>query len=268
MKGEALVPLPTDANATNVTRNAKPSYYSVGIEGIKVFGDDVRLAGSARASARHAACPILDTSTPKSDGRCSSVGRLFNRRNRKMWSRAIDGMRLAGRYYFLTLTTTPTSPSLPVLWNGLRIWLKAYRPGICWLYCFTTEGKGMGVIHMVVRLLPRQKNIDVNVLRKYWKERTGASQLKIKRVPENRKDDLASYIANQKTKVGLACEMGYQSAVTRWRWSRGWIPKGYGKLKSKTWALLLNADPVDRVKASVDLLHKMHYQEVISSAIK
>lgn len=209
---------------------------------------------------------ILDTSTPKLDGALHSVGRLFNRRNRKMWSRAIDGLRLPGRYWFLTLTTTPTSPSLKSLWNGLRIWLKAYRPGIVWIYCFTTEGKGMGVIHMIVRLGMKQKRIDAKQIRAYWKERTGASQVKLKYVPESKKEDLASYVANQKTKVGVACEMGYQSSVTRWRWSYGWLPRGYGKSKSKLWGKLLHdGTPQDIIlEQSNHLLHKMHFEEVRS----
>lgn len=214
-----------------------------------------------RGAAPSGGCPILDTSTPKSAGVASSVGRLFNRRNRKMWSRAIDGMKLPGRYYFLTLTSTPESPELDSLWNGLRQWLKCHRAGICWLYCFTCEGKGQGVIHMVIRLKHRQKNVDVNELRDYWRSRTGAAQIKIKRVPESQKDNLASYLVNQKFKVGMACEMGYQSAVTRWRWSKGWIPKGFGKVKARAWAKMLDAPSEVRLSVCSSLLHKMYEQE-------
>jgi hypothetical protein len=117
---------------------------------------------------------------------------------------------------------------------------------------------------MVVRLGHCQKNIDVKALRAYWKERTGASQVVIKRVPENKKEDLISYLANQKIKIGMSCELGYQSAVSRWRWSKGWIPKGYGKVKSKIWGKLLHSGtPQEIILSQVNIvLHKMHFQEV------
>lgn len=191
-----------------------------------------------RCVGEHAGCEavlILDTSTPQSGHENKSIGRMFNRRNRRMWSRAIWGLKLPGRYYFLTLTTTPESPSLERVWNPLRQWLKRYRPGICWLYCFTNEGKGRGVIHMVVRLKMKQKRLDADEVRAYWYSLTGAKQIKIKRVPESKKDDLALYLANQKNKRGLAKEMGYQSAVTRWRWSSGWLPAGFTRAFGRAW---------------------------------
>jgi len=111
-----------------------------------------------------AAEPVLmfNTSTPKLGHFEESIGRVFNRRNRKMWSRAIWGLRLPGRYYFLTLTSTPESPDLKDTWDALRKWLQRYRMGITWLYCFTIEGKAKNrkwdlqntratVIHMVIR---------------------------------------------------------------------------------------------------------------------
>lgn len=178
---------------------------------------------------------ILDTSTPQSAQKLESIGRLFNRRNRRMWSRAIWALKLPGRYYFLTLTTTPESPALEKVWNSLRQWMKRYRPGICWLYCFTNEGKGQGVIHMVLRLGMKQKRLDANEVRAYWYGLTGARQVKIKAVPESKKEDLALYLANQKNKRGLAKEMGYQSAVTRWRYSKGWLPRGFGRVFGRAW---------------------------------
>lgn len=274
--GEELSTLPDGGLATD----AKCPVYFSGKESISNFrwdrdvgsvsqGLTSQVQGTREGLAAAAACPMVHTTTPKLGQTLKSVGRAFNRRNRKMWSRAIDGMRLPGRCYFLTFTTTPISPSLSALWAGLSKWLKRYRPGICWLYCFTMEGglyqKGSpGVIHMVIRLPMRQKNLDINDVRAYWKERTGASQLKILRVPESKKDNLAHYIANQRTKVGMACEMGYQSSVARWRWSKGWLPKGYGHEKSKIWGKMLHQNIPQEIiiQQSVTLLHKMHYQEV------
>lgn len=273
--GEGFKALPED----ELTTDANVSVYFSGKESINNFRWDRDFGSGTKGLTSQApgtmgglaqgACPMVHTTTPKVAHALHSVGRAFNRRNRKMWSRVIDGLRLPGRCYFLTFTTTPNSPSLPALWNGLRQWLKRSRPGICWLYCFTMEGglyhKGSpGVIHMVIRLHMKQKNLDINEVRAYWKERTGASQLKILRVPESKKEDLADYIANQRNKVRMAREMGYQSAVARWHWSKGWLPKGYGKSKSKLWGKMLHQGVPDEIikEQSVNLLHKMYHQEV------
>lgn len=201
---------------------------------------------------------ILDTSTPKLGHLDSSIGRLFNRRNRKLWSRAIWGLKLPGRYYFLTLTTTPESPSLVKVWHNFQRWMKRYRPGVCWIYCFTNEGKGKGVLHMVLRLGMKQKRVDADELRAYWYSLTGATQMKIKRVPEVKKEDLALYLANQKNKRGMAKEMGYQSAVTRWRWSSGWLPKGFTREFGRAWVRLNGVPYGLKLKVLSDWLHNWH----------
>lgn len=234
----------------SLTANAGYNYF--GNDGINSLSITDDLEGSPRSPG--AACgalappdpgelgasPILDTSTPESGQTVSSVGRLFNRRNRRFYSRAIWGLKLPGRYYFLTLTTAPGSPALLKIWNALRKWLKRYRPGICWLYCFTTEGKGQGVIHMILRLGHQMKNLDVVEVRAYWHKLTGAKQVKILRTTEADKEDLAGYLANQKRKRGLAKEMGYQSTITRWRWSKGWLPRGFTKEFGRAWVRLAN----------------------------
>jgi hypothetical protein len=91
---------------------------------------------------------------------------------------------------------------------------------------------------MVLRLGMKQKRLDAKEVRAYWYSLTEktVNYVKIKHVPESKKDDLALYLANQKNKRGMAKEMGYQSAVTRWRWSKGWLPKGFGRAFARGWA--------------------------------
>jgi len=102
-------------------------------------------------------------------------------------------------------------------------------------YGITGEGKGRGVIHMICRLLPGQKRMDVNLLRKHWFEMTGAKQLKIVYVPPSMKDNLAAYIADQRKKRGLAGEMAWQDFLERWRWTSGWLPKGFTRVFGRVW---------------------------------
>lgn len=194
--------------------------------------------GDGRAAARPA---MLDTTTPECAQNVQALARgamllLFGRVTRRIFSRVMLGLSIPGRYYFITLTTTPTSPELREVWRAFSVWLHRYRPGTCWIYVFTMEGKGKGVIHMVVRLGQGEKRIDVKDLRPYWEKLTGARQLVIKPVREAHKEDLADYLANQKKKVGLGREFIYQSGITKWGWSTGWLPKGSTKAFARLWA--------------------------------
>lgn len=204
-----------------------------------------------------APAPILDTSTPKLGSRPSSVGRVFNRRCRKLYSRVHLGLCLPGRYYFLTLTSSPLSPPLERSWDALRKWLKVAVPGICWCYCFTNEGHG--VIHMVLRIHALAKNLDVRALRRYWKKSHKATQVRIIRVKHG--EDLASYLANQKRKNRMAKEMGYQSGVTRWRWSKGWIPKGFTQQFGRIWVRTQALTIGERLKIVSDCINLEHEKQ-------
>jgi len=124
-----------------------------------------------------------------------------------------------------------------------------------WLYCFTDEGKGKGVIHMIVRLGPDEERIDVRVLRRYWENLTGARQIKIKHVGKSQRDNLASYLANQKRKKGLASELIFQSAITKWRWSSGWLPPRFTRSFGRFWAEWSVAPPTLRLKALGDWIN-------------
>lgn len=121
------------------------------------------------APAPRAPGDMLDTSTPECehlDKRVLRRRHAFGRVSRRIFSRINLGLMIPGRYFFLTLTTTPTSPALVQVWNAWRMWLLRYRPGICWSVVFTDEGKGKGVIHQVVRIPPGQKWLDVRTVRK------------------------------------------------------------------------------------------------------
>jgi len=216
-------------------------------------------------AAREAGCPMLDTPTPKGEHVVSSVSprkrahRTFSKMHRRMYSRVLLGLRLPGRYYFITLTSSPASPPLESTWNALRVWLKRYRPGMCWIYCFTLEGHG--VIHMVVRLPMRSKNINVKVLRAYWQKLTGATQIRIVRVRESNKEDLADYLVNQKLKKGLGQEFAHQSSITRWHWSKGWLPKGFTKEFGRLWVDWIDAPDYIREWAVGSALAAAHEAE-------
>jgi len=161
------------------------------------------------------------------------------------------GLCLPGRYYFLTLSSSPQSPPLERSWNNLRQWLKKSVPGITWCYCFTNEG--YGVIHMVVRIHAHVKNLDVRALRRYWKKSHLATQIRIVRVKHG--EDLASYLANQKRKNRMAKEMGYQSGVIRWRWSKGWIPLGFTKEFGRIWVRTTALSLGERLKMVSDCIN-------------
>jgi len=143
------------------------------------------------------------------------------------------GLKQPGRYYFLTLTSSPESPSIQKGWRAVSQWLKREYGPLPYAHCVTSEG--YGVIHMVIRLRHRQKNIDVKELRAFWQESHKATQIKIKRVTESKKEDLANYLSDQRKLRGMGAEMSWQPGIIKWGWSRGWIPVGFTKQFGKFW---------------------------------
>jgi len=146
------------------------------------------------------------------------------------------GLSLPGTYYFLTYTTCMTTPH-PAghYWRTLWKWLTRYRPGICCCYGITGEGKARGVIHIIIRIPRGTPRLEVTDLRAHWQNLTGATQLKIVRVPPSAKDNLAAYISDQRKKRGLAGEMAWQDYLERWRWTSGWLPTGFTKAFGRVW---------------------------------
>jgi len=175
----------------------------------------------------------LDTHTPPNEYAGLMVKRVNDRRSRKLFSRIVWGLLSSGRYYFLTLTSSPQSPGIEKSLKKFWWWLKRYRPGYEACYCVTDEG--YGVVHIVVRLGMKQKRLDAKTVRAYWEKIHQANQIKIRYVPDSKKEDLANYLADQRKRRGLGKEMSWQSAMVRWKYTRGWLPKGYGKAFGRTW---------------------------------
>lgn len=198
---------------------------------------------------------ILDTPTPQS----VQVKNTLSRVSRRLYSRCILGMKIPGRYYFITWTSSPQSPPIEKSWFALRMQLKRTRPGSSWCYCITSEG--FGVIHMILRLGKREKRLDVNEVRAHWVRLHKANQIKIKHVPESMKNNLAAYLGDQRGKRKLGGEMAWQDGIVRWRWSRGWLPQGFTRAFGRLWWSLLDISPGLREKAVCDWLNACHLNE-------
>lgn len=215
-----------------------------------IFGYNMgsRPARGRAEGASLTACPILDTHTPftgQLNGEKKEIKFLKDRRSRKIFSRVLLGLHLPGRYYFLTLTSSPVSPPLKKSYDALRKCLSRHRPGCSWLHVMTEEG--CGVLHMVIRLLVKQKNLNVKKLRTYWQNLHKAKQIKILRVRNSLK--LANYLSDQRKKRKLGSEMSWQDLIVSWNWSPGWIPKGFTKKFSRLWFDWIDAP--DHVKFTV-----------------
>ena len=186
-------------------------------------------------------CAMLDIPTPQlRHPYDNSFRRMLSKPSRRFYSRALLGLQLPGRYYFLTYTTCMDTPH-PVgyYWRSLWKWHRRYRPESCCCYGITREGKAKGVIHMIVRLGPWEKRMDVRVLRQHWQEMTGARQIKIVHVQEAMKENLAAYIADQRKKRSLAGEMAWQDYLEKWRWTTGWLPKGFTRNFGRVYSMCM-----------------------------
>ena len=176
--------------------------------------------------------PILDIPTlPDDHFFLSVVRRTLTLRSRRIFSRAILGIKKPARYYFLTLTSSPGSPDIKKSWPVFRRWLLRQRPQLSYFYVMTTEGHG--VIHLIFRLGKKEKPIDVKILRRYWQRLHQANQVKILRV--NNKRDLVRYIADQRHKKSLAAEFAWQDGIVSWNYSKGWLPKGFARHFGRFW---------------------------------
>jgi hypothetical protein len=210
---------------------------------------------------------ILDIPTPQSghlvlhEGRSPTpqsgqIKNTLSRVSRRLYSRTLLGVKLPGRYYFITWTSSPQSPPIEKSWFALKKWLKRKRPGACWCYCFTDEGHG--VIHMVMRLGRGEKRLDVNEVRAHWQRLHKATQIRIDHIPESGKNNLSAYIADQRAKRRLGGEMAWQDDLIRWRWSKGWLPKGFTRAFGRLWYSLKDVAPGLREKVVGDWLHACH----------
>jgi hypothetical protein len=176
---------------------------------------------------------MLDIPTPQSG---QVVKRGLTRVSRRLFSRAILGLAIPGRYYFFTWTSSPQSPPIEKSWRALRKWLKRQRPGACWCYVITDEGHG--VIHMIIRLGKNEKRLDVRDVRAHWQRLHRATQIRAEYVKEPL--SLAAYFADQRHKRKLSGELAWQDGIVRWRWSKGWLPKGFTRAFGRTFVRLLD----------------------------
>lgn len=202
---------------------------------------------------------ILDTPTPQSDQVVSPVKTTLSRVSRRLYSRCIFGLKIPGRYYFITWTSSPQSPPIEKSWRALSNWLKRKRPGSTWCYCITSEGHG--VIHMILRLGKREKRLDVKEVRAHWVRLHKANQIKIKHVPESMKNNLAAYLGDQRRKRKLGGEMAWQDGIVRWHWSKGWLPQGFTRAFGRVWVRLMDISPGEREKAVYDWINACHENE-------
>jgi hypothetical protein len=202
-------------------------------------------------SGQVASSPI-SLPTPQS----GQIKRGLSRISRRLYSRCILGLKLPGRYYFGTWTSSPQSPPIEKSWPALRKWLKRKRPGASWCYCITNEG--YGVIHMILRLGNGEKRLDVNEVRAHWIGLHNANQIRFEHVPEPMKNNLASYLADQRSKRRLGGEMAWQDNIIRWRWSNGWLPKGFTKAFGRLWWSLQDISHGQREKVIADWLNACH----------
>lgn len=172
--------------------------------------------------------PILDI--PTTD--CGMIVKMgLTGRARRLFSRSLMGVKKPGRYYFLTLTTTPKNPLKQEHWDMVRKMLKKLLPRTAHLHVATSEGNG--VLHIILRLGKGEKRLEIIPFRSWWYNYTGAKQVKIIRV--NNKKDLARYISDQRHKKSLAGEFAWQDGIVSWGYSKGWLPKAFGKHFGRFW---------------------------------
>jgi len=180
---------------------------------------------------------MLDIPTPqlRQNGK-PFTRRMLNRSSRRFYNRTLLGLKIPGKYYFWTFTTTPeTKKPVGEYWRTLWKWFQRETDGVCSCYAITDEGKGRGVIHLVLRLAPGKKRVSVVRARAMWKKLTGASQIVVRYVPESKKEDLAAYLADQRKCRKIAGEMAWQDEIVRWRWTTGWLPKGFTRAFGRVW---------------------------------
>lgn len=184
------------------------------------------------------ACPLLDTHTLSSPNvNKNQVTKFWMRKtSRTLYSRVMLGLQLPGRYYFLTLTSSPESPSLERSWRKFRQWLHLHRPGIA--FCFVITDEGHGVIHIVLRLKPRMKNLKFAEIQEYWQRIHKAKQVRIERVGKAK--NLANYFADQRKLKKMGSEMSWQDYIVRWKYSPGWLPRGFIKRFGRLWLDLID----------------------------
>jgi hypothetical protein len=86
---------------------------------------------------------------------------------------------------------------------------------------------------MILRLGRGESRLEIKPFRSWWKNYTGATQVKILKVTS--KEDLARYISDQRYKKKLAGEFAWQDLIVSWGYSAGWLPLHFSKHFGKFW---------------------------------
>jgi len=172
--------------------------------------------------------PMLDIPTPD----CGMGDkRTLTPKSRRIFSRALLGVRKPGRYYFLTLTSSPDEPLKMIHWDMVRKKLKKELPRTSHFHVIT--GEGHGVIHIILRLGPGEKRLEIKPFRTWWAQYHKAVQIRIEKVGNVK--ELARYISDQRHKKNIAGEFAWQDDIISWGWSKGWLPAGFTKHFGRYW---------------------------------
>lgn len=86
---------------------------------------------------------------------------------------------------------------------------------------------------MIIRLGKGEARLNVRQVRAHWVKLHKAQMIKILHVEKPK--DLAAYFADQRRKKRLGGEMAWQDGIVRWRWSKGWLPKGFTRAYGRVW---------------------------------
>jgi hypothetical protein len=100
------------------------------------------------------------------------------------------------------------------------------------------------------------KNLDIKEIRRYWEISHKAKQIRIERVRHSRK--LANYFSDQRKRRKMGSEMSWQDLIVRWRWSPGWIPKGFTKEFGRLWFDWIDAPDGIRETVIRDAIKEAH----------
>lgn len=197
--------------------------------------------------------PMLDIPTPE----CGIVikGGLTSR-SRRIFSRALLGVKKKGRYYFLTVTSSPAEHLEKKHWDRLRKKLKELLPRTVHFHVITSEGHG--VIHIILRLGKGENRLEIKPFRAWWRSYHKATQVRIVRI--NNKIDLARYISDQRHKKKLAGEFAWQDCIVSWGYSAGWLPKGFTPHFGRFWHKSRDADMGKREMFLHDWLMRCYEQ--------
>jgi hypothetical protein len=162
------------------------------------------------------------------------VRRPVNPRAYTLWNRAILGMMVPGDYWFLTLTSSmDSSRDIKLSWREFyKRWFQKFYPNDC-LYAIVNEGYlNKGVIHAVIRFVdenaekPSDDLVSANWMRCHKAYITDFH-------PVKHFDKTANYLVQRHNKT--AQELLRQPSVRSWRYTRDWVPVGFGKGYGRLW---------------------------------